>query len=220
MRRHTLASTAVGLAAAVLFLCTAAYAGGTGGQGDEGHAAAAACAHGTYAWSGVVREQKLTGLADPITLKRKTESVSGVIKPLKGVSYKPHVMSTGPGVRAADAIKALGRYLGTEEPLADPSESAMPEETPTDFYYNIGDLKGSYYAWGSVGLVEADFTYTCQGGGAKPVKGYVVTWETLGGGFLSCDDRVTGDPFWRPDAAARTAARTLCPAGSPAAKSA
>ncbi|MFB7330822.1 hypothetical protein ACFC00_04170 [Streptomyces adustus] len=219
MGRGTVTNTATGLAAAVLLLGTTASADGTGDRGEKGDVAAA-CAHGTYAWSGILREEKLTGLADPIRLKKKTDSVSGLIKPLKGVSYKPHVTATGPGVHAADAIKALGRYLGTDEPLADPAEPAEPDEFPIHFDYAMGDLEGSYYLWNAVDLIEADFTYTCQGGGAKPVKGYVVTWETTGGGFMPCADRVTDNPLKRPDAAARTAARTLCPADSPAAKSA
>ncbi|MCT9011816.1 hypothetical protein [Streptomyces rhizosphaerihabitans] len=219
MHGRTLTNTAAGLAAAALFLGAAACAGGTGGRDEKGRKAAA-CVQGTYAWTGVVREQRLTGLADPITLEKGTDSVSGVIRPLKGVTYKPHVTSTAPGVRAADAIKALGRHLGTEEPLGGPSESAEPEKTPTHFDYDVGDLTGSYYAWNSVGLVEADFTYTCRGGAAKPVRGHVVTWETVGGGFLSCGDHVPEDPFRKTDVAARAAARKLCPAGSRAAQSA
>ncbi|MFJ3644234.1 hypothetical protein ACIPRD_31450 [Streptomyces sp. NPDC090108] len=218
MHGRALTNTAAGLAAAALLLGAVACAGGSGGQEDNGRNAAA-CAKGTYAWSGVVREQRLTGLADPITLKKGTDSVSGLIRPLKGVAYKPHVTSTGPEVRAADAIKALGRHLGTEEPLGAPSESAEPEKTPTHFDYDIGDLAGSYYAWNSVGLVQADFTYTCPGGADKPAGGHVVSWETVGGGFQSCADDVPTDPSGKTDAAARAAARKLCPAGSRAARS-
>ncbi|MFI0963177.1 hypothetical protein ACH4S8_17505 [Streptomyces sp. NPDC021080] len=218
MNRRTPTDTAAGIAAAVLLLGTAACTGGTGGRDEKEHKAAV-CAHGTYAWSDVVRGYKLTGLADPITLKKKTHSVTGRIKPLRGVSYKPHMTSSAPGVLAADAIEALGRHLGTEEPLAGPSESAEPEETPTEFRHEGGDFKGSYYAWNSVALVEADFTYTCRGG-AEPVRGHVVTWETVGGGFLSCADPIGDDAPWKADTAARAAARTLCPAGSPAARSA
>jgi hypothetical protein len=96
----------------------------------------------------------------------------------------------------------------------------VPEKTGEYFRMNAGDLKGSYYAWGSVALVEADFTYTCPGGGAEPVRGHVVSWETLGGGFLTCGDPMIDEGPSKSDAAARTAARETCPAGSPAAKSA
>ncbi|WP_392963308.1 hypothetical protein [Streptomyces sp. LN245] len=220
MNRSALTDTVAGLAAAVLLLGAAACTGGTGSRDEEKDHTAAACAHGTYAWSGVVRGYKLTGLADPIRLKRKTHSVSGVIKPLRGVGYKPHMTSSGPGVRAADAIKALGRHLGTQEPLAGPSEPAVPEEIPEQFLHTGGDFEGSYYAWNSVDLVEADFTYTCRGGGAEPVTGHVVSWKTLGGGFLSCADVTGDDAPWKADTAARVAARTLCPAGSPAVRGA
>ncbi|MFF3614447.1 hypothetical protein [Streptomyces sp. NPDC002580] len=214
-----MANTVTGLAVGALLLGAAACTGG-GDGGDEKDRKAVPCAHGTYAWSRVTREQKLTGLADPITLKKKTDSVSVPIKPVKGVGYKPHVTATGLGVRAADAIKALGRHLGTEEPLADPSESKVPEETSNTFEAHTGDLKGSYYAWRSVALVEADFTYTCSDHGPEPVKGHAVTWETVGGGFLTCDDPVHEEDPSRPDAAMRTAARENCPPGSRAAKSA
>ncbi|MFD9462852.1 hypothetical protein [Streptomyces sp. NPDC060027] len=122
MYRRTFTTMAAGLAAGALLLGATACTSGGDGRDEKDHAAAT-CAHGTYAWSGIVRERKLTGLADPIRLKKKTDSVSVPIKPVKGVSYKPHMTSTGAGVLAADAIKALGRHLKTEEPLADPSKS-------------------------------------------------------------------------------------------------
>ncbi|MFD3933301.1 hypothetical protein [Streptomyces sp. NPDC058614] len=219
MRERALRNTAAGLAAAALLVGAAGCT--SGGAGEDKQDKAASCTQGTYAWSGIEREQKLTALGDPIRLNKKTDSVSADLKPLKGVSYKPHMTSTAPGVRAADAIKALGRYLETEEPLADPSESAVPDEAGEYFELHTGDLQGSYYAWSYIGLVEADFIYTCRGGGdAEPVEGHVLTWDQVGTGFLTCGDPIEDDGPGTSDAAERIAARKTCPAGSPAAKTA
>lgn len=64
-------------------------------------------------------------------------------------------------------------------------------------------------SWGSIGLVEADFTHTCWYTG--PVRGHVRTWETVGEGFLPCSEP-------SDDVAGHTAALLLCPAGSRAAE--
>ncbi|MFJ2827650.1 hypothetical protein ACIPC1_08585 [Streptomyces sp. NPDC087263] len=218
MREHTRRNTAAGLAAAALFVagtgCT------SGADQKDRQDSAVPCRQGTYAWSGIEREQKLTGLADPIRLTTKTDSVSVDLNPLRGVRYQPHMTSTAPGVRAADAIKALGRHLKTTVPLADPSEAAVPSELGEHFEAHTGHLQGAYYAWMYVDLVEADFTYTCRGGGPQPVKGHVLTWETTGSGFLTCGDPRDVGGFAPTGAAERTAARKLCPTDSPAAKSA
>ncbi|MEV7342658.1 hypothetical protein [Streptomyces sp. NPDC093544] len=219
MRERVLGNTVVVLATTALLVgavgCTGAEDDKDGGKEK---AEAVSC---TYAWSDIEREQKLTGLSDPITLKKKTDSVSAPIASINGVHYKPHMTSTAPGVRAADAIKALGRHLRTAEPLADPSEAAVPDETGAGYELHAGNLQGSYYAWTYVGLVEADFTYSCAGDGdVEPVKGHVLTWDGVGQGFLSCGDPVEDGDLGTPDAAARSAARKLCPADSPAAKTA
>ncbi|MFC9848748.1 hypothetical protein ACFWFF_37010 [Streptomyces sp. NPDC060223] len=213
MRGHTLRNTAAGFTVVALFVV------GTGcTSGGNVKADAASCA---YAWSGIEREQKLTGLSEPITLKRKADSVSVPIDSINGVHYEPRMTFTAPGVRAADAIKALGRHLGTTEPLADPSEGAVPEETGMYYELHAGNLQGSYYAWTYVDLVEADFTYNCAGAGdTEPVGGHVLTWDRVGQGFLSCGDPVEDGDLGTPEAATRIAALKLCPADSPAAKTA
>jgi hypothetical protein len=128
--------------------------------------------------------------------------------------------STAAGAHAAEAIKALGRHLGTEEPLADPTTAAEPDDSHLRFEATVGDLKGSYYAWSFIDLVEADFTYTCPGGAAKPVKGHVVTWDKNGSGFLSCGEPMSDEGPEKAGAAERAAARETCPAGSPAGETA
>jgi len=223
MHERALRNTMVaGLATTALLLGTAGCTSGGSGEGkNDKQDKAAACTQGTYAWSGVERVEKLTGLADPITFRtKKTASVAVDIKLVDSGTYKPHMTSTAPGVRAADAIKALGRYLRTDEPLADPSAPAEPADDGGYYSVHEGEFKGSYYAWSYIGLVEADFTYTCRGGGAEPIQGHVLTWDDSGSGFMSCGDPIEDGALPTSKAAERAAAAKLCPADSPAAKSA
>lgn len=192
---------AAGVAALAL---TVGAVGCTGGaETGAGAAKATACTDGTYAWSGVRHWSKLTALGEPVTFAKATETWETDMTVVDAKVYRPEVTGTPAGVRAARVIEALGTHLKVEEPLADPSEEERPGDT--HFEWNGGDLEGAYYRWSSLGFVDADFTYTCQGAG--PVRGHVHTWETAGGGFLPCADP-TGD------AVARAAAGELCPAGS------
>ncbi|MEU5394328.1 hypothetical protein ACFYQT_21510 [Streptomyces tibetensis] len=197
-----------GLVAGVLVTGAAACSGGSGG---DGNGRAEACAEGTYAWSGVRREQRLTALSDPIWFKKKTDSYTSRLEPVGDRVYRPSVTGAPEGVGAAGVIKALGRHLKTEEPLAGPSEEEVPER---DHYFEVetGDLKGAYYAWGYVELVTADFTYTC--GNDEPVQGRVRTWEGTGSGFMPCSEEPS------EGVAGRAAAGELCPADSRAARAA
>ncbi|MGW2380315.1 hypothetical protein [Streptomyces sp. NPDC001658] len=193
-------------------LATAALAAGltacTGGEDER----VEACTDGTYAWSGVQRSEKLVELADPITFKKTTASYSAELKPVDDTVHRVTVSTAPKGVDAAGVIKALGKHLKVEEPLAGPSETWSPAEQGHYFEAGSGGYKGSYYSWGSLALVDADFTYAC--GSNEPVKGHVSTWEGTGSGFLPC----SLDPSDSP--AAREAALRTCPEGSPAAKDA
>ncbi|MEU6147023.1 hypothetical protein ABZ848_42580 [Streptomyces sp. NPDC047081] len=198
-------------AAVLVPMALAAGLVGCSGGGKSEDEGAKACSRGTYAWSGIRHTETLTALADPILFKKKTASYTSHLKPVGDTVYRPTVTSVPSGASAAGVIKALGARLKVEEPLAGPSETDGPED---DHYFemNIGDLKGAYYAWGWISLVDADFTYTC--GSDEPVKGHVRTWTTTGSGFMSCAD----DPA--PQATGRTAARERCPVGSRATKAA
>ncbi|MEG8281318.1 hypothetical protein [Streptomyces sp. AHA2] len=175
----------------------------TGGKEES----AGPCTDGTYAWSNVRRSEKLTELADPIRLKKKTASYSARLKPVSETGVRPTVNGTPRGVRAPDVIKALGKHLRADEPLGDPSE---PDVTGHTFEAATGDLKGAYYSWRYRKEVEADFTYTCSSN--APVKGHVQTWEETGSGFLPC----FSDPSELKSG--RQAARASCPEGSKATK--
>ncbi|MGW2704461.1 hypothetical protein [Streptomyces sp. NPDC001340] len=199
---------AAGLAAVALLAGLTACTGGGRSSEDEG---AKACSKGTYAWSGVQRAEKLIALADPVSFAKKTESYTAHLKPVGDTVYRPTVTGVPAGASAAGVIKVLGRHLKVEEPLADPSETERPVDDH-NFEATTGDLKGAYYSWSWIGLVDADFTYTC--GNGEPVKGHVRTWETSGSGFLSCSSGPADQ------ASGRTAARETCPDGSKAAKDA
>ncbi|MFC8515970.1 hypothetical protein [Streptomyces sp. NPDC057257] len=207
MRTIGRGSCAAGLVAVALAAGLTACTGGDKSD-DEG---AKACSKGTYAWSGIRHTETLDALADPIFFKKKTASYTSHLKPVGDTVYRPTVTSVPSGASAAGVIKALGAHLKVEEPLAGPSETDEPED---DHYFemNVGDLKGAYYAWGWISLVDADFTYSC--GSDEPVKGHVRTWTTTGSGFMSCAD----DPA--PQETGRAAARKTCPEGSKAAKAA
>ncbi len=185
-------------------------AGLTGCSGDTPDRAGA-CADGTYTWSGVTRTEKLIRLADPIVIKKRTASYKARLRSADTLMYRPEASPVPDGTNAGAVILALGRHLKVEEPLADPSDN---EDTRYDTYYEAETelTKGTYYAWDALRMVDADFTYTCDGG--EPVKGHVRSWDTLGAGLLSCVD----EP--RKDAAAHQAAVRSCPAGSRAAEEA
>ncbi|XUL90834.1 hypothetical protein ACQ86D_32890 [Streptomyces galilaeus] len=175
---------------------------------DDGRAAAGAatiCTHGAYQWSGIERRQKVTALADPVTFPKGTEHYESSLKPVDDTVYRVTVSRVPRGVGAARVIEALGDRLKTDSPLADPTEVMRPERS--QYFLDTGDLEGPYYSWGSISLVEADFTYTC--GYNAPVRGHVLTWETVGVGFLPCSQP-------SDDEAGRTAGLRLCPAGTPA----
>jgi hypothetical protein len=199
-----------GLIAAALVTGLTACTGDSDERGAGNTDKAAACTNGTYAWSGVRRTQKLTAVSDPITFEKRTASYSAKLEPVDDRVYRPSVTSAPRGVGEAAVITALGTHLAVEEPLAGPSEKEVPEE---GHYFEVatGDLKGAYYAWGYVKLVEAEFTYTC--GSGEPVKARVRTWEGTGSGFMPCSEPPEG-------MAGRAAAGELCPADSRAARTA
>ncbi|MDC0772880.1 hypothetical protein [Streptomyces sp. HD] len=204
MRGITRRTGAAGLAAVAMVAGLTACTGGTDDRVE-------ACTDGTYAWSGVKRWEKLTELADPIFFEKKTASYSSKLKRVDNTVYRPGVSVTPKGVGAAAVIKALGRHLKVEEPLAGPSET-YGEEVEQYFENATGDLKGAYYAWGYLKLVDADFTYTC--GSGTPLKGHVRTWEGSGSAFLPC----SSEP-WHTTTGREAAVRT-CPEGSTATKNA
>jgi hypothetical protein len=198
-----------GAALAVVVLgAGSAGCGVTAGSSRLSADAATICAHGTYQWSGVQRRQELTALADPVTFPKGTEHYESTLKPVDDTVYRVVVSRVPKGVGAARVITALGDRLKVDVPLADPSEVMRPEQS--QYVDDTADLEGPYYAWGSISLVEADFTYTC--GSTAPVRGHVRTWETVGVGFLPCSEPL----YDIAEQAAHTAALRLCPAGSPA----
>ncbi|MEU9224407.1 hypothetical protein AB0D40_08570 [Streptomyces massasporeus] len=182
----------------------------TGGSGEDRGDKAEVCTDGAYAWSGVRREQRLTALSDPIRFKKKSGTYTSRLEAEGDPVYRPSVTGAPEGAGAAGVIKALGRHLKVERPLAGPSETERPAQDHF-FESSTGAHEGAYYAWAAIDLVEADFTYTC--GDGDPARGHVRTWEGTGAGFLSCS--MPSD-----ETAGRIAAQRTCPAGSKAAQDA
>ncbi|MFC9128862.1 hypothetical protein ACFT4A_18715 [Streptomyces sp. NPDC057099] len=207
MRGTVRLTCAAGLFIGVLMTGLTACTGDSGGGGED---KAEACADGTYAWSGVRREQRLTALSDPIRFKKKTGTYRSRLESVGDTVYRPSVTGTPEGADAAEVIKALGRHLKVDEPLAGPSETERPEQDHF-FESSTGAHEGAYYAWAEIDLVEADFTYTC--GDGEPAKGHVRTWEGTGAGFLPCSEP-------SDETAGQIAAERTCPPGSEAAEEA
>ncbi|MGH4034654.1 hypothetical protein ACQB60_37695 [Actinomycetota bacterium Odt1-20B] len=201
MKRVLTAGAAVALVVAGAAACTS-------GDGDT---SAGACKGGTYAWSDVRKKPTLTGLAKPVTFKKARSHYTASITPLPGARHKVTFTSEETGPRAKSALESLRRHIKSEGKLASLGEeigdSGVGHESAD------GGLVGAYYAWSSADLVEADFSYRCEG--AEPVRGHVLTWSVEGTGFLPCADRQEDDDV---DDVARKAALERCPEGSPAAK--
>ncbi|MEU6686852.1 hypothetical protein [Streptomyces sp. NPDC046832] len=179
------------------------------GEADRGgDGKAEACAEGTYTWSAVRREQRLTALSDPIRFEKRTGTYTSHLKAVGDTVYRPSVTGAPEGAGAAGVITALGRHLKVGKPLAGPSDTERPAH---DHFFESrnGAYEGAYYAFAAIDLVEADFTYTC--GERKPAKGHVRTWEGAGAGFLSCSTP-------SDETAGQIAAQRTCPAGSEAAQ--
>lgn len=204
-------SAAAGLAAVALAAGLTACTGGSGDGKKDDPASAKACTNGTYAWSDVRRSEKLAELADPIDIPKKVDQYRAELEPVGDNRYRPAVTGAPKGVGAVRVIKALGKHLKTEERLAYPSEPAV-DEIGHYIENATGDIEGSYFAWSSIDLVEAGFTYTCEG--SEPVKGHVVSYENSASGFWDCADEPVGGK------AALDAARLSCPEGSRAAQAA
>jgi hypothetical protein len=205
MRDTTRRAVTAGLVIGVLVTGLGACTGGQDRVGDE---KAEACAEGTYAWSGVRREQRLTALSDPIRFEKKTGRYTSHLKAVGATLYRPSVTGAPEGAGAAGVITALGRHLRAGKPLAGPSDTERPAQDHF-FESSNGAHEGAYYAFAAIDLVEADFTYTC--GGRKPAKGHVRTWEGAGAGLLSCSTP-------SDETAGRLAAQRTCPTGSRAAQ--
>ncbi|MES5816783.1 hypothetical protein [Streptomyces sp. RG80] len=191
---------------------TAVLAAGLTGCGSGSDDKAGACADGTFTWSGVTHTEKLTHLADPIVIKKRTDSYKARLRGVDtAVRYSTTVTAVPDGVGRTGVLDALGEHLKAEGPLGDAADRPDPR---FDTYHEAdsGDLQGAYYAWNSIKLVDADFTYTCDSG--EPVEGHVRTWEGTGSGFLPC----AGEP--QVSAAAHEAAERSCPTGSRAAEQA
>ncbi|WP_405731685.1 hypothetical protein OG885_16390 [Streptomyces sp. NBC_00028] len=184
-------------------------AGLTGCSGDS-DARAGACADGTYAWSGVRHTEKVTYLAEPITIEKPTASYKAQLNVIDTVVYHQTISPRPKGASSSDVLASLGTYLKLDGP-AGGSSGRINTSIGAGYEEGTGLEKGSYYAWGYVNLVDADFTYTC--GDGEPAKGHVRSWDKTGSDFRSCAEAAPSD-------SGREAAARRCPTGSRAAQEA
>ncbi|PAZ11627.1 hypothetical protein CLM62_33980 [Streptomyces sp. SA15] len=221
-QRAWVAGLAMVALAAGLVACT----GGEGkvdsrssGKSDKA-AVAKACADGTYAWSGVKKTDKLTGVSGVESLGdgggKLTERLERVYTP------QPSVRTSGPAVSAAEVLFSLGKKIGEIESEARTLAEADGDTWSfTDVHVEapaINDGKtevdgaGEFVRFAGVREVAGDFSYVCPGG--KTTTGHARTWQVDITGIADCDESVGDSDL------AREAARRACEEGSPATRDA
>ncbi|MFJ7421968.1 hypothetical protein ACIQXD_25720 [Streptomyces uncialis] len=219
VRRLALAVTTAGiLLGAVGCSGTSTDEGPDRAKGGDGTATssarpAAECAKAAFVWSDVKRERKLTGVSELVEYDGKGE----LTVPVKGAGKQYLAGATGAfkGIKAEQAIAALGKHLGISEdtPLGQPGERA--DTGPTQYLVTVSG-PGGYFGWHDIELITASFTHPCADG-----TGYVKTWPDVRTFALPCDERIIwkDGPGGMTGAEARTArqaATQVCPKGSAA----
>ncbi|WP_329335116.1 hypothetical protein OG866_15345 [Streptomyces sp. NBC_00663] len=194
------------MAGAAAVALAAGLTGCGGGTDDK----AGGCTDGTFAWSGVRHTEKVTHLAEPITIEKRTASYKADLDVIDTVVYHQTISPRPEGASSSDVLASLGTYLKADEPLGG-GRGQVDTRIGAGYEEGTGLEKGSYYAWSYLNLVDADFTYTC--GDGEPVKGHVRTWDKTGSDFRSCAEKA-------PSESGREAAARRCPTGSKAAEAA
>ncbi|MEU0690863.1 hypothetical protein [Streptomyces uncialis] len=219
VRRLALALTTAGILLAAVG-CTATDEGADRAKGGDGTATsstkpAAECAKAAFLWSDVKRERKLTGVSELV----EHDGGGELTVPVKGTGkqYPAGATGTFKGIKAEQAIAALGKHLGISEdtPLGQPGEHA---DTGSAQYLTTDSGPGGYFGWQDIELITASFTHPCVEG-----TGHVKTWPDVSPYALPCDERIIwkDEPGGMTGAEARTAhqaATQVCPKGSAAAE--
>ncbi|MFE9772759.1 hypothetical protein ACFYOV_13955 [Streptomyces sp. NPDC005931] len=220
MRGTTRRSRAAGPLAVTLVALLAACSGGGTGEPRSSRtsekAAVRACAGGMFAWSGVRKTDRLTGVAERQQLGKNGGKLT---KPLTRVyTPRPSVQADGPVASPAEVLFSLGKKIGEIESDARTLAQTDGETWSfTDVHVKAPALDPSITAvngpgdivnYAGVREVAGDFRYTCPGG--ETVTGHARTWQIDMGGVLDCGESVDSD-------LALQAARRACPQGSEAA---
>ncbi|MFI6525171.1 hypothetical protein [Streptomyces uncialis] len=219
VRRLALAVTTAGiLLGAVGCSGTSTDEGPDRAKGGDGTATssarpAAECAKAAFVWSDVKRERKLTGVSELVEHDGKGE-LSVLVE---GFTQQYPAGATGvfKGLKAEQAINALGKHLGISEeaPLGQPGERTGTESVQ----YEAGETEaGRYFGWHDIELITATFTHPCADG-----KGFVKSWPQITQFVLRCEDRIVwNDKLTNLTEAeariAHQAAVRVCPKGSAA----
>jgi hypothetical protein len=196
--------------------------GGTAAKASGGsttEAAARACTDGTFTWSGVTKNDRLTGVSEA---QRVGDGGGRLTRRLERVhAPRPSVRTEGPPVSAAEVLYSLGRKIGeidsdaptlakddsgTTYAFTDPRAKAPALESGTSRV----DSAGQFVTYAGVREVAGDFRYACPDG--RTTTGHARNRTVDLDGILSCDESV------EESALALQAARLSCPAGSPATK--
>ncbi|MFB8084027.1 hypothetical protein [Streptomyces sp. NPDC055992] len=169
-----------------------------------------ACRGGTYTWFNLRQESVINGVAE-------AQSLTGsgrVTKPIRRLRTDPaSVVTEGVDLDPDLVLHSLGTKLGLVSADDDPKGGSALGEPGTyapldEPLGQVSDVKGSVrlVSFSFFRLIDADFRYTCAGGG-RPVIGHVSTWGSSGGGAVNCDETLSKDA----SAAAHEAVRLSCP---------
>jgi hypothetical protein len=142
--------------------------------------------------------------------------MDGTATPFARVEVK--VTADGPALGGHAVVKALQSYLTLDEDQG--TGLGTPEEVVNDktgYSFTVPSA-GRWFFWQWLGIVEADYTYTCTGtaSGTTKTVGHVVTWETPGSGFTACTEKLDSSGDATADTMARAAAEKVCAAGDAA----
>ncbi|MEV5842938.1 hypothetical protein AB0M32_13315 [Streptomyces sp. NPDC051985] len=151
-----------------------------------------ACPGGTFRWSGVTRETRLTEVSPVVRVGKDDGSIT--FRPRLVRNIVPRVDTSDDGISAHRVLVALAKRLKwwDVQVLAAPGEASADRDFGSVRIDFLGHA-GRYVAAQGVRVVDAGFALDCPGG--RVVYGSVTTWlKTDSGASLECgvDPRAHG----------------------------
>ena len=132
-----------------------------------------ACPGGTFRWSGVTREERLTELSPVVTVKKGDRgSITFPVRLVRDIV--PRIDTSDGSVSAHRVLAALAKQLKwwDAEELAAPGENSADRE-PAPARIGFLGHGGRFVDAKAVRVVEGSFTVACPG---RTVYGSVTTW--------------------------------------------
>lgn len=169
-------------AVTALLATTAACSSGGDARPAQAAKTTAACASGTYAWSGVVQREVLTGVARKQTFGRNGGKLTQPLRRLHTPRTEA-TTETGPKIDPVTALRSLGAHIGGGGEDSAFSEAGRPAPR-LDGNRSETSGPGTLVAYAFVTEVTADFRRTCPGG--EPSTGRATSWSADGSGVLGC----------------------------------